>query len=133
MIELKSAREVGLMRQAGHILADVMDRMAIAGGRPREGSRRSFYSVRTAAELREALDVITSSISECGFVSPSVPADDTTFSVTLDGEPVPRSETDGWTWTNRAFGELELFGSWCERAREPGAEIVAIVDDCPEP
>ena len=27
MIELKSAREVGLMRQAGHILADVMDRL----------------------------------------------------------------------------------------------------------
>jgi methionyl aminopeptidase len=29
MIELKSAREVGLMRQAGHILADVMDRLRV--------------------------------------------------------------------------------------------------------
>jgi hypothetical protein len=114
-------------------LADVMDRMAIAGGRPRMGSRRSFYSVRTAAELREALAIITSSISECGVVSPSVPADDSTFSLTIDGEVIPRGEMDGWSWTNRSVGELELFGTWCERAREPGAEIVAIVDDCPEP
>ena len=29
MIELKSAREVGLMRQAGHILAEVMDRLRV--------------------------------------------------------------------------------------------------------
>ncbi len=29
MIELKSAREVGLMRRAGHILADVMDRLRV--------------------------------------------------------------------------------------------------------
>ena len=27
MIELKSAREIGLMRRAGHILAEVMDRL----------------------------------------------------------------------------------------------------------
>ena len=33
MIELKSAREIGLMRRAGHILADVMDRLR-AGVKP---------------------------------------------------------------------------------------------------
>jgi len=33
MIELKSAREIGLMRRAGHILADVVDRLR-AGVRP---------------------------------------------------------------------------------------------------
>jgi methionyl aminopeptidase len=30
MIVLKSAREIGLMRQAGHILADVMDRLRVS-------------------------------------------------------------------------------------------------------
>lgn len=112
-------------------LAMVLDAMAVAGGRPREGTTRRFYSVRTAAELREALDVITSSISQCGFVSPSVPTDEGTFSLTIDGDVVPRGELDGWAWTDRPRGELELFGAWCERAQRPGAEVVAIIDECP--
>lgn len=122
---------VGIEDPSRPDLADVMDAMAVAGGRPREGAPRRFYSVRTAAELREALDVITSTISLCGFVSPSVPPDDSTFSIEIDGERVPRDGGEGWAWTDRSRGELEVFGTWCERAQRPGAEIVAIVDDCP--
>lgn len=112
-------------------LADVMDAMARAGGRPREGAGRDFYSVRSEADLRAALESITSTISACGFVSPSVPTDERTFSLVIDGEVVPRDDMDGWAWTDRARGELEVFGSWCERAQRPGVRIVAIVDDCP--
>lgn len=110
-------------------LVDVLDRMAVAGGRPRMvPGERSFYSVRSEAELAAALDAITGSISRCGFVSPSVPADESTFSIEIDGVPVART---AWEWVDRARGELELGAEACARASRPGARIVAIVDDCP--
>lgn len=111
-------------------LADVLDAMAVAGGRPRMvPGERSFYSVRSAAELRDALDTITGTISRCAFVSPSVPVDESTFFVEIDGERIPR---DGWDWVDRARGELELGPAACELAQRPGASVVAIVDDCPD-
>ena len=112
---------VGIEDPSRPDLADVMDAMAVAGGRPREGTARRFYSVRTAVELEEALGAITSTISACGFVSPSVPTDDSTFSLAIDGTLVPRDPREGWAWTDREFGELELFGSWCERAQRTSA------------
>lgn len=111
-------------------LGDVLDRMAIAGERPRTTpGERSFYSVASAAELREALDTITSSISECGFVSPSVPTDESTFFIEIDGVRIPR---DGWDWVDRVRGELELGEDACELGRRPGADVIAVVDDCPD-
>jgi hypothetical protein len=111
-------------------LADVLDRMAVAGERPRTiPGERAFYSVASALELREALDTITSSISECGFVSPSVPTDESTFFIEIDGVRIPR---DGWEWVDRERGELELGEAACELGRRPGADVIAIVDDCPD-
>ena len=58
MIELKSAREVGLMRQAGHILADVMDRLRGRGqaghvdARDRRGRRGLHPAARGQARLQ---------------------------------------------------------------------------------
>lgn len=110
-------------------LTDVLERMAVAGGRPRMvPGERAFYSVASEAELAEALDAITGSISRCGFVSPSVPVDESTFSIEIDGVPVART---AWEWVDRARGELELGAEACARASRPGARIVAIVDDCP--
>jgi len=112
--------------------ASVLDAMAVAGGRPREITMpgdRAFYSVRSAIELRDALEVITSSISLCGFVSPSVPADESTFFVEIDGVRIP---ADGWRWVDRARGELELGPEACELAQRPDTDIIASVDDCPD-
>jgi hypothetical protein len=110
-------------------LVDVLDRMAVAGGRARTApGERAFYSVRSEPELAEALDAITGSISRCGFVSPSVPADESTFSLEIDGVPIPR---EGWEWVDRERGELELGDAACEDAGLPGSRIVAIIDDCP--
>lgn len=122
---------IGIENPARPDYTEVLDSMARAGGRPRPVTMpgdRAFYSVSSEAELQEALDAITGSISRCAFVSPSVPTDDSTFSIEIDGVPIPR---DGWEWVDRPRGELELGPAACALASEPGARVVAIIDDCP--
>jgi hypothetical protein len=115
----------------GPDFVDVLDHMAIAGGRPRTiPGERSFYSVRSPDQLRMALEEITGSISACGFLTPALPPTDATFSIEIDGAPVVEDAINGWTWANRATGELELHGSACESVRLPGHRIEAIIDEC---
>lgn len=125
---------IGMTDDSRPDLTDYLERMAVAGGRPRSvPGERAFYSGRSDAELREAFDQITGSISRCAFISPSVPTDESRFSVSVDGATVPRDDgASGWTWTDRDRGEIELHGPACEQANEPGATVVAIVDDCPD-
>lgn len=100
-------------------LADVLDRMAVAGGRPRDvvGERR-FYSIRRPGDLRMALDVITANIAQC--VLRAVPAPNPQGEVTLaiDGTIVPfdPSRTNGWAFTGSDRGEITLFGAACTLA-----------------
>jgi len=124
---------IGIPDDSRADLPDYLDRMAIAGGRPRTvPGERAFYSARSDRELRDAFEQITSSISRCAFISPSVPTDDSQFFVSVDGMRLSRSDVDGWTWTNPARGEIELHGAACERANAAGAVVEAIVDNCPD-
>ena len=110
--------------------SDVLDHMAEAGGRPRMvAGEREFYSVRSADQLHQALADITSTISACGFVTPSLPATDAQFSIHIDGTMIPQDATNGWTWVDRPRGELELHGAACTSART-GMTIEAIIDSC---
>lgn len=124
---------IGIPDSSRPDLTNYLDQMAVAGGRPRTvPGERSFYAVTSDTELQDAFEQITGSISSCAFITPSVPTDDARFSVTIDGAPVAPGETDGWTWTDRARGELELHGAACDAANAPGVSVVAIVDDCPD-
>ncbi|MBX7195361.1 MAG: VWA domain-containing protein [Sandaracinaceae bacterium] len=124
---------IGIPDDSRPDLTDYLDRMAVAGGRPRTvPGERAFYSARSDAELADAFTQITGSISRCAFVSPSVPTDESRFFVSVDGERLARDTLDGWTWTDRDRGEIELHGPACERANAIGAIVEAIVDDCPD-
>jgi predicted small lipoprotein YifL len=109
-------------------LADFIDLMAIAGGRPRADTEaRRFYSIRREGDLNDALDTITGSIARCLFtISPAV-ADDPRLVILLDGEALPRDteQVDGWDWTSRERGELTIFGEACNRASLSSAEVTA--------
>jgi hypothetical protein len=111
-------------------LADFMDEMAVAGGRPRtEPGERQFYSVQREDELRVALDDIVNSIARCLFVVDPSLGLDPRLEVRLDGEPLQRDETrsDGWDWTDAEAGELTIFGPSCDRAVLPSAAVTAVL------
>ncbi len=96
---------------------DVLDTMAVAGGRPRPNAPR-HYNVQTALEMKEAFASIHQSIATCTYVTPSSPTNPNAIQVTIGGVPMARdpSHKDGWDWVDQAFGTLAFFGAACTAA-----------------
>jgi hypothetical protein len=107
---------------------EVLDQMAIAGGRPRAESPR-HYNVQTAGEMTSALATIRDSVSKCTYLTPSSPIDPDEISVEVDGAPIDRDSTrqNGWDWVDQAYGELAFFGAACERVRTGAARVTGVV------
>jgi hypothetical protein len=116
-------------------LGDVLDRMAVAGGRPRGvAGERQFYSVRRPDDLRGALTTITESISRCVFTVAPAPGANADLEVRVGGVAIPRdpTHTDGWDFNDPAHRELTMFGSACERVTAGAAAVEADVFCPPE-
>ena len=101
---------------------EVLEDMAIAGGRPRPTKPR-YYSVQTAAEMTTAFTSIRDSIAKCTYLTPSSPVDPDAISVEIDGVTILRDKTrqNGWDWVDQSFGEMAFFGTACERAQNGDA------------
>jgi hypothetical protein len=95
----------------------VLDNMAVAGGRPRATTPK-HYNVQSAADLKAALTSIGDSIAKCTYLTPSAPTDPNAISVEINGKSIPRDPThmNGWDWVDQAFGELAFFGPACAAA-----------------
>lgn len=95
----------------------VLDNMAVAGGRARATTPR-HYNVTTAAEMKTALGTIQESVAKCTYLTPSAPSDPSAISVEVDGKSIPRdtSHTNGWDWLDQAYGTLQFFGPACDAA-----------------
>lgn len=109
---------------------DVLDRMAVAGGRALPaGSPRRYYSIRDVPALRAAFASIQRTVAQCAFVTPSRPDDPDAIDVEWNGVRLPRDESrrEGWDWTDRDYGEITFFGQTCERFIESSGTITATV------
>ncbi len=113
----------GLERPA---FRQVLDEMAIAGGRPRQGATR-HYNAQSEDELTNALETIRDSVAKCTYLTPSAPNDPNKISVEIDGVSIPRDQTktNGWDWVDQSYGELAFFGPACTLAQ--GSEGVPAV------
>lgn len=124
---------VGLRSNADAIFVDVLNRMAVAGGRPQAGAQR-FYSASSQQELESALGTIRQQVGGCRYLTPSVPDVGGTMELELDGAFVPYdpTQTEGWTWIDADNGELVLSGPACAHAQElPLGALVAVVRCAP--
>lgn len=99
--------------------ANVLDQMAIAGGRPRAGFPK-YYAADTPAELTDAFTVVRDSVAKCSYITPSSPNDPDSIDVTVNGQPIGRDPThaDGWDWIDQAYGHLQLYGNACNLATQ---------------
>ncbi len=113
----------------------VLDDMAIAGGRPRPTAPR-HYNVQSENDLTNALETIRDTVSKCTYLTPSSPNDPNKITVEIDGVSIPRDQTktNGWDWVDQSFGELAFFGDACTTAQGSGGPpaIVTGVVSCDE-
>ena len=122
---------IGISDGNDMLLTDVLNRMAIAGGRPRSGFPR-YYPASNSAELSAALVNIRDQIGQCTFLTASVPDAQGNIRVLIDGQEQGQDGPNGWRWADRSNGELELLGFACSNLR-PNANVTATVGCSPQP
>jgi hypothetical protein len=121
---------IGIEDEGDAQFSNVLDAMAVAGGRPQTGAPHKYYSGNSEPELEAALVVIRNQVGSCTFLTSSVPDQRGSITVTVDGVPLPYdpSRTNGWAWNNEDNGEIVLVGGACTRfAAEPNAKLAANV------
>lgn len=98
---------------------NVLDEMAVAGGRPRDTSPK-YFDVQSESDLTSALGTIRDSVAKCTYLTPSAPTDPNAITIQINGVSVPRdtNHLNGWDWIDQKFGELAFFGSACTNAQK---------------
>ncbi|MGZ3418181.1 MAG: vWA domain-containing protein [Polyangiales bacterium] len=98
--------------------SDVLDAVAIAGGRPLSTGSHKYYAAGSATELDAAIVTIRDQVAACTYLTTSVPDPGGSITVSVGGVEVPYDETgkSGWRWADETNGEIELTGDACSKA-----------------
>jgi hypothetical protein len=125
---------IGIASAGDSTNADVLDAMAVAGGRPQTGAAHRYYAATSASELEAALVAIRDQVGACTYLTRSVPNAAGTITVTLGGEVVPYdpSGTSGWKWAAQSNGEIVFLGDLCARVAQSG-ELPVVEVSCVPP
>jgi hypothetical protein len=114
--------------------ADVLNAMAVAGGRPREATPR-YYTAANATQLTTAISTITSGITDCRFELAEAPPDPDEVDVRLGGTRLGRDvrHANGWDWDPDSMHRAIVFyGATCDRVRGArGGEQLVAAFGCP--
>lgn len=98
-----------------------LDLLARAGGAPSSKDGPSYYSAADPGTLSLAIQRIFGALSQpsCFLWLPTVPGDPgkPAVGVYLDGQAIPQSDENGWTWGNSA-GEIEITGAYCKQIQQ---------------
>ena len=120
---------VGIQSEGDTQFVDVLNAMAIAGGRPRTGASESFYAANSEAELGTALGAIRDQVGACTYLTTSVPDPNGSIVLSLDGNDLPPEE---WSWGDKANGEIVLVGDACQTAAAERNPTLTAVVECNE-
>jgi hypothetical protein len=116
---------------SGDVLDMTLREMAKAGGRPRTDDPE-YYPVSSSEDLVAALGKIGGQITSCVFGLGSAPPDPTNIAVSAGGMRVPKDPThnEGWDY-GTGMTSVQLFGSWCEKAKANQITDVQAIFGCP--
>ena len=109
-----------------------MNRMAIAGGRPKMGGTTSYYQVDDAAALGSALATIVGQTASCTFDIGPAP-DGTTakgLGVFGDGAPITMDPANGWSFKDAQMTTIILTGPICDQVLSGTIHDVTVAFVC---
>jgi hypothetical protein len=109
--------------------AELLDQMAIAGGRPNAGTTY-YYAANNQAELQAALQAIAVSVISCQIDLLEAPDDPDGVKVYLDGIELPHdvSHQSGWDYTDATRKKIEFHGAACQTLQDGQPhEVIATV------
>mgnify|MGYP001018561955 CR=1 FL=1 len=124
---------IGIPGEDLRALPQTLERMAVAGGRPRLSPGVSaYYRAEDVGEFTAAFRTITTELVRCRYVTNPV-ADPMQVSVHVGARVVrqDRTHTDGWDWTSPATGEIVLYGAACEASQRADG-VVSVRYGCVE-
>lgn len=116
---------VGIQTEGDDAYSDVLDAIAVAGGKPQVGAPSKYYRARSQAELDAALKGVIRQVGSCIYLSSSVPRGSGTIQLYFDGQVIPN---EAWTWQDRDNGEILLGEEVCQALLDnPSAVLSASV------
>jgi hypothetical protein len=121
---------IGLADDDGNTFSDVLNAMAVAGGRPLTGGATSYYAAASTADLETAIAAIRDQVGACTFLTTSVPDAAGSITITAGGTAVPfgvDGGASGWAWADEPNGQIVLYGATCTEVSSDGLPLVAHV------
>lgn len=105
----------------------VLNDMAVAGGRPREGDTK-FYSANNEAELKTALGSIASQAADCTFTLEKQPPSPQDVAVLLDDKRLSQGADWEYGAGNRS---IVVKGAYCDKLKKGDVKNALIKFGCP--
>jgi hypothetical protein len=121
---------IGLADDDGSTFSQVLDEMALAGGRPLTGGTTSYYAAASTADITTAIAAIRDQVGACTFLTTSVPDAAGSITITAGGTTVPFGVDgggSGWAWADEPNGQIVLYGTTCAEVASGGLPLVAHV------
>ena len=107
----------------------VLNRLATAGNTARPGNTE-YYAVSDTAELTAALHSIGAKVAlSCELPLSETPENPELVNVYFDDQVVPKSDKDGWRYTDD--NQIEFVGSACETLSGGDVLNVQVLSGCP--
>lgn len=121
---------IGLQGSAQY--ENLLNLMAQAGGRPKQGGATSYYPANNPVDLQAALQTIAVSVISCQIDLGQAPDYPEGVLVYVDGNAVGRdtNKQNGWDYTDNTLTMIELYGTACDTLQDGTEHHVTATFQC---
>jgi hypothetical protein len=118
---------LGIETQEDTQFTDVLNAMAMAGGRAFVGREKNYYVATSHADLVSAIKAILDQVGACVYLTTSAPDPTISMKLRIDGTEL---RPDQWIWSDQRNGEVLLLGDACQAATGHSVTAIAALTDC---